>query len=246
MTDRWTALKAKAREQLSQRDYAAGSLSERLSSSGVSVAELLGADRAVLEAAWIPGVELVPRRVFRQRHRGFFGEFIRHGQGVTGNLGLWPQQWASATMFAGTSKGFHVHPPYIPEHTDAAAWFQHLFGPSPAPVSERPYAKEQWDVMFFVRGNVEMLLVDERLGLARRIMRFTIDGDDSNGVGHAGVVIPAGVAHAIRVEGSSDAVMVYGTTTVFDPAAEGRIADYVERAPLPADWQAYLDGTPEI
>jgi dTDP-4-dehydrorhamnose 3,5-epimerase-like enzyme len=88
-----------------------------------------------------------------------------------------------------------------------------------------------------------MLLVDERMGLPRRVMRFVLEGDDSGGNGHAGVVIPAGVAHALRVEGSTDAIMVYGTSTVFDPAAEGRIADDVERAPLPGEWQAYLEGT---
>jgi len=242
MSDQWTALKVSAREALSQRNYAAGSLLERLGSSGVSAVELLTADRASLESGWIPGVEFVPRRVFRQRHRGFFGEFVREGQGITGKLGMWPRQWASATMFAGTAKGFHIHPPHIPANMDPAAWFEHLFGPTPAPVSERPYEKEQWDIMFFVRGNVEMLLVDERMGMERRIMRFILEGDDSGANAHAGVVIPAGVAHALRVEGSADAIMVYGTSTVFDPAAEGRIADDVERAPLPAEWQAYLDG----
>jgi len=242
MTDPWTALNPAARAQLSQRNYAAGSLLERLSSSGVSAGELLAADRSSLESGWIPGVELVPRRVFRQRHRGFFGEFARQGQGVTGNLELWPRQWATATMFAGTAKGFHVHPPHVPQNWEPAAWFRHLFGASPAPVAERPYAKEQWDVMFFVRGNVEMFLVDERVGLERRIMRFILEGDDSGGTAHAGVVIPAGVAHALRVEGSSDAIMVYGTSTVFDPSAEGRIADEVERALVPAEWQAYMEG----
>lgn len=242
MSDQWTALKVAARAALSQRNYAAGSLLERLGTSGVTVAELLTADRAVLEPGWIPGVDLVPRRVFRQRHRGFFGEFVREGQGVTGKLGMWPRQWASATMFAGTAKGFHIHPPHVPAAMEPSVWFQHLFGPVPAPVSERLYDKEQWDIMFFVRGNVEMLLVDERLGMERRMMRFILEGDDSGGNVHAGIVIPPGVAHALRVEGSSDAIMVYGTSTVFDPAAEGRIADEVERAPLPADWQAYLEG----
>jgi dTDP-4-dehydrorhamnose 3,5-epimerase-like enzyme len=56
------------------------------------------------------------------------------------------------------------------------------------------------------------------------------------------VVIPAGVAHSLLLEGSDDAIMVYGTTTRFDPASEGRIADGVERAGLPLEWQAYLDG----
>ena len=241
--DRWIGLKSQARSALSQRNYAAASVLERLSTSGVSASELLTADRSTLAAGWIPGVEFVPRRVFRQRHRGFFGEFVREGQGITGNLGLWPRQWASARMFAGTAKGFHIHPPHIPEGRDPVGWFEHLFGANPAPVSERPYEKEQWDVMFFVQGNVEMLLVDERIGLDRRVMRFILEGDDSAALQHAGVVIPAGVAHALRVEGAADAIMVYGTSTVFDPAAEGRIADDVERAMLPPDWQAYLDGS---
>jgi hypothetical protein len=44
------------------------------------------------------------------------------------------------------------------------------------------------------------------------------------------------------VEGSTDAIMVYGTSTKFEPSFEGRIADSIERAPLPEDWQRYLDG----
>src|SRR6478735_7770925 len=102
---------------------------------------------------------------------------------------------------------------------------QRLFVSEPKNYALRPYDREQWDAMFFVQGNVEMLLVDERAGLERRIMRFIIEGDDSRGPGNVGVVIPAGVAHALRVEGSRDAIMVYGTTTSFEPAFEGRIAD---------------------
>ena len=34
--------------------------------------------------------------------------------------------------------------------------------------------------------------------------------------------------------------MVYGTSTEFEPTFEGRIADGIERAPLPVDWQSYL------
>jgi len=240
--ERWNGLNEAARSALSQRSYAAGTVLERLKGVGVTVGELLTSDRASLSAGWIPGVELVPRRVFRQKHRGFFGEFAREGQGLLGDLQIWPKQWATARMFAGTAKGFHIHPPFIPEGKEPAAWFQHLFGDCPAPVSERPYDLEQWDVMFFVQGNVEMLLVDERAGMERRIMRFLIEGDDSGGIHHCGVVIPAGVAHALLLEGSDDAIMVYGTTTRFDPAAEGRIADGVERAGLPAEWQTYLDG----
>jgi hypothetical protein len=35
--------------------------------------------------------------------------------------------------------------------------------------------------------------------------------------------------------------MVYGTSTTFVPASEGRIASSVESAPLPGPWQDYLD-----
>jgi dTDP-4-dehydrorhamnose 3,5-epimerase-like enzyme len=73
-------------------------------------------------------------------------------------------------------------------------------------------------------------------------MRFLIEGDDQRGANNVGVVIPAGVAHALRAEGGRDVIMIYGTTTQFDPGFEGRIADGVERAPLPAEWQSYLDG----
>lgn len=238
----WAGLTPAASASLSQRDYSSGSIVDRLRLVGVSASELLQADRASLAAGWIPGVELVPRRVFRQRHRGFFGEFARQDQGVLGALGLWPRQWATARMFAGTCKGFHIHPPHIPEGRQPADWFQHLYGAEPAPASERPYAREQWDVMFFIQGNVEMLLVDERTGLERRIMRIFVEGDDSGASQHAGVIIPAGVAHALRAEGSSDLIMVYGTTTTFQPEAEGRIADGVEKAPLPEQWQQYLAG----
>jgi hypothetical protein len=91
-----------------------------------------------------------------------------------------------------------------------------------------------------VAGNVEMILVDERAGLPRRVMRFLIEGDDQRGPNNAGLVIPAGVAHALRAEGSRDAIMVYGTSTIFRSDFEGRIAAEVESAALPEEWQKYL------
>ena len=239
--DRWIGLRASALGAMTHRNYETASLAERLRSSGATVAELLATDRQLLSAAWIPGVELLPRRIHRQRHRGFFGEFMREGQGVPGDLGFWPKQWATARMFAGTCKGFHIHPPFIPEGADPSAWVQQLYLSPSSPPCERPYDREQWDAMFFIQGNVEMLLVDERAGMERRVMRFLIEGDDSGGSAHAGVLIPPGVAHAIKVEGSADAIMVYGTTTVFDPEAEGRISDSIERADLPPDWVKYLE-----
>ena len=241
MSDVWHALKPQAREQLSQRDYSSKSLAERLATTGVEAGELLTAGAASLAEAWIPGVEIFGRKIHPQRHRGFFGEFARQGDGLLGAIGLWPKQWATARMFAGTAKGFHIHPPSIPEGTAPEAWSRKLFVEEPGNFALRPYDREQWDAMFFVQGNVEMLLVDERAGLPRRVMRFIIEGDDARGPSNAGVVIPAGVAHALRAEGARDAIMVYGTSTKFEPAFEGRISDSVERAPLPPEWQRYLE-----
>ena len=104
----------------------------------------------------------------------------------------------------------------------------------------RPYALEQWDVMFFLQGSAEMILVDERVGLERRVMRFIIEGDNRRGANNAGVVIPAGVAHALRAESGEDLIMVYGTSTQFNPGFEGRIESGLETAQLPPEWMAYL------
>ena len=143
-------------------------------------------------------------------------------------------------MFAGTEKGFHVHPPFVPEGEDPAAWFATLFaGEAPSPAL-RPYDREQWDVMFFLQGRLDLILCDERAGMPRRVMRLFIDGDNHRGANNAVVVIPPGVAHALRAEGSEDLVMVYGTTTVFSPAFEGRIGNEVEEMPYPPEWAAYL------
>ena len=243
--DLWKGLNKAAHAQLSQRDYGVKSLAGRLASSGVEVRELLTADRshAEIAAAWIPGVEFFARRVFPQRQRGIFSEFARRDEGLLAKIGLWPAQWATARMFAGTAKGFHIHPPSIPANIDPTAWFKKLFIDEPANYSLRAYDREQWDVMFFIQGNVEMVLVDERAGMPRRVMRFIIEGDDLRGANNAGVVIPPGVAHALRAEGSQDLIMVYGTSTKFEPAFEGRIASDVESAPLPSEWAAYLDKT---
>ncbi|MEQ1853088.1 MAG: hypothetical protein ABMA01_16035 [Chthoniobacteraceae bacterium] len=241
MNDAWKGIKPDARAKLAQRDYSQKTATERLATTGVEAGEAI-AKRPELAPAWIPGVEIFSRRVFPQRHRGFFGEFARMNEGPLHAIGLWPRQWATATMFAGTAKGFHIHPPHIPEGVTPDAWFRRLFVEEPQNFALRPYDREQWDAMFLAAGNIEMLLVDERAGMPRRVMRFLIEGDDLRGANNVGVVIPAGVAHALRAEGGQDVIMVYGTTTQFDPGFEGRIADGVERAPLPAEWQSYLDG----
>ncbi len=236
----WKALRPEARKALELRSYAQKDLAQALASSGVEAGKLTSKEaQGELREAWIPGVEVFARRVFQQRHRGYFAEFARKTDGILDSLGLWPQQWATALMYSGTCKGFHIHPPSIPDGEDPEAWFQRLFLDEPDNVALRPYDREQWDVMFFVRGIAEMFLIDERAGLPRRKMRFVIDGDQMPGPNNVGVIIPAGVAHAIRCASSEDLIMVYGTSTTFVPEFEGRMESGVERATLPEDWDRY-------
>ena len=115
-----------------------------------------------------------------------------------------------------------------------------MFVDEPGNFSLRRYAHEQWDVMFFVQGIAEMIMRDVRVGMPRRTMRFFVDGDNHRSAHNVGIVVPAGVAHAIRVEGSEDLIMVYGTSTSFRPEFEGRIASDVETAALPDSWQRFL------
>ena len=234
----WQGLRPEARHILETRDYSQADLAARVAGPGVGAGEL-----AALEPKpewWIPGVEVFSRRVFQQRQRGHFAEFARQGEGCLGKIGLWPKQWATALMFARTAKGFHIHPPHLPAGVAPDDWFRRLFIEEPENFSLRPYALEQWDAMFFVQGTLEMFLLDERAGMPRRRMRFVIEGDDRPGPDNAGVVIPAGVAHALQSISSKDLVMVYGTSTTFVPANEGRIRSGVEAATVPDDWTPYF------
>ncbi|MFL6537483.1 MAG: hypothetical protein ACJ8JD_04800 [Chthoniobacterales bacterium] len=235
----WQGLSADMRSVLSTRDYKSGDLAQQLATDGVEAGKLVTA-RAQLRDAWIPGVEIFPRTIYPQRHRGLFGEFVRRDEGILARIALWPKQWATARMFAQTAKGFHIHPPSLPDRTTAEEWMRRQFVDEPENFALRRYDQEQWDVMFFVQGRVEILLHDVRAGLPRRTMRLWIDGDNHRGANNAGIVVPAGVAHAIRVEGSEDAIMVYGTSTSFRPDFEGRIASEVETSVLPESWQRFL------
>ena len=241
-SDRWQALDPRIRGGLAERDYTTRSFARQIAETGVEIGRLATADRAEPEMtqAWIPGVEIFARTIYPQRHRGLFGEFARRDEGPLARIGLWPQQWSAARMFARTAKGFHIHPPSVPEGIAPNDWFQRLFVNEPENFSLRRYDEEQWDVMFFVQGRAEMILREARVGMPRRTMRFFIDGDDCRGPNNAGVVIPPGVAHAIRVEGSEDLIMVYGTSTSFRAEFEGRIGSEVETAELPASWQKFL------
>jgi len=238
----WAGLSSEARAALVTRDYSSADFPRQVAEVGVEAGKLVMADRgsAEMRAAWIPGVEVFARAIYPQRHRGSFGEFARRDEGLLAQIGLWPRQWATARMFAQTAKGFHIHPPRVPEGTDPAAWFQRLFVDEPANYALRLYQEEQWDVMFIVQGVAEMILRDARAGMASRTMRFIVDGDNHRGNNNVGIVIPPGVAHALRAEGSEDLIMVYGTSTSFRPEFEGRIASEVETASLPESWQRFL------
>jgi len=238
----WQGINPVARELLSARDYRTASFAQELAQRGVEAAELVSADRKQREVneAWIPGVEVFARNIYPQRHRGFFGEFVRCDEGVLARIGLWPKQWSAARMFAHTAKGFHVHPPSVPEGSVATDLLSRIFVDEPENYSLRRYDDEQWDVMFFLQGRVEMILCDIRTGLPRRVMRFFIDGDNHRSNNNAGVVVPPGVAHAIRAEGSEDVIMVYGTSTTFHPEFEGRIGSDIESAELPESWREFL------
>ena len=238
----WQGLAAGARTALVMRDYGSQTFSQRLAGAGIEAGKLASADRTSAEIweAWIPGVEIFSRTIYPQRHRGSFGEFVRRDEGVLARIGFWPAQWANARMFVQTAKGFHLHPPNIPDGTAPADWLRRCFVEEPDNYSLRRYEHEQWDVIFFVQGVAEMILRDVRAGLPPRTMRFFDDGDNHRGVNNVGVVVPPGVAHAIRVEGSEDVIMVYGTSTSFRPDFEGRIASDVETATLPESWQGFL------
>jgi dTDP-4-dehydrorhamnose 3,5-epimerase-like enzyme len=238
----WQGIDARARKALTTRNYRTASLAQEFSKRGIDASELAGAARnqREIKKAWIPGVAIFPRKIHLQRHRGSFGELVRRDEGILAQINFWPKQWSAARMFAQTAKGFHVHPPSIPKDSTAEDWLRRLFIDEPENYSLRRYDDEQWDVMFFLQGRAEMILCDVRAGLPRRTMRFFVDGDNHRSSSNVGVVVPPGVAHAIRAEGSEDVIMVYGTSVTFQPEFEGRIASEIETAQLPESWQQFL------
>ena len=192
----WQGIDPAVQNALTARDYRTASFAQELAQRGLDAGVLVSANKnqSEIKEAWIPGVEIFARKVYPQRHRGCFGEFVRRDEGILARIGLWPKQWSAARMFASTAKGFHVHPPSVPEGSTAADWVRRLFVDEPDNYSLRRYDDEQWDVMFFLQGRVEMILCDIRAGLQRRVMRFFVDGDNHRGNNNVGVVIPPGVA----------------------------------------------------
>ncbi|HEY6070938.1 MAG TPA: hypothetical protein VIU85_06155, partial [Chthoniobacterales bacterium] len=126
--DLWLGLDERARKALSARDYKTGTIAQRVSGPGVDAGEIAGTrGKTSLKQAWIPGVEIFPREIHPQRHRGSFGELAREGQGILGKIKLSPKQWSAARMFANSAKGFHIHPPHVPADATAEKWIRRLF-----------------------------------------------------------------------------------------------------------------------
>jgi len=234
----WHGLTQAARRQLRERQYSKPSLIGQISTGGAPISEIMDSESALRKAgAWIPGIQLFRRQVYCQAHRGYFSEMGRENEGLFKSLGFWPKQWATARMFAGTAKGFHIHPPHIPKGSEPGEWNRRFLKQKAPKVF---FEKEQWDVMFFLQGRCEFFLVDEREGLPRKVMRFFAGSDANDRQDNTVIAIPPGVAHAMRVEGSTDVLMVYGTSVTFSPAYEGRLASGVEAAELPPEWADYL------
>ena len=68
--DIWRGLQATAKSALSARDYRAPALAKRLAGVGVEAGQIVSANRRSLATVWIPGVEVFPRTIYVQRHRG--------------------------------------------------------------------------------------------------------------------------------------------------------------------------------
>jgi hypothetical protein len=129
--DLWQGIDPDAESSLTSRDYRTASFAQELALRGVDAGELVAADKTQHEIieAWIPGVEIFARKIYPQRHRGFFGEFVRRDEGILARIGLWPKQWSAARMFAATAKGFHVHPPIVPDGGAAKRCFCAISAP---------------------------------------------------------------------------------------------------------------------
>ena len=71
----WQGLAPEARTALVLRDYGPQTFSEQLARAGIEAGKLAFADRTSVEIreAWIPGVEIFPRTIYPQRHRGSVG-----------------------------------------------------------------------------------------------------------------------------------------------------------------------------
>ena len=122
---------------------------------------------------------------------------------------------------------------------DRRKWLRRLFVRSPENYSLRRYDDEQWDVMFFLQGTVEMIC-------AMCVPAFPSASCVSSSMA---IIIAAATMSewsfhpASRTpfawKAAEDVIMVYGTSTIFQPEFEGRIVSDVESAELPESWRKF-------
>ena len=67
----WQGIDPGAQDALRARDYRSASFAQELSRRGLDAVELVTADRnqRYIKEAWIPGVEIFPRKIYPQRQR---------------------------------------------------------------------------------------------------------------------------------------------------------------------------------
>jgi hypothetical protein len=109
----WKGIDRGARGSLNTRDYRTASFTQELSQRGLDAGELAAANRSQREIkdAWIPGVEIFARKVYPQRHRGLFGEFVRRDEGILARIGLWPNNGQLRECFQELPRAFTCIPP---------------------------------------------------------------------------------------------------------------------------------------
>src|ERR1044071_4323350 len=90
----WHGIDSSVQDALTPRDYRTASFAQELALRGVDAGEAVAADKnqREIKGAWIPGVEIFARKIYPQRHRGCFGEFVRRDDGILARIGLWPKQ----------------------------------------------------------------------------------------------------------------------------------------------------------
>ena len=95
--------------------------------------------------------------------------------------------------------------------------------------------------MFFLQGRVEMILCDvrARFAAARHAILHRWRQSSRQQQCGSGRFHPASRTR-FASKGAEDVIMVYGTSTIFHPEFEGRIASEIESAELPESWQKFL------
>jgi len=173
-SDRWHASRRMRQPPWSSATTVCARSANRIAEVGIEAGPLAAANRAdpEISEAWIPGVEISPRTIYPQRHRGSFGELARRDEGALARIGLWPRPMVSRADVCPNRERFSYSSSQRPEGTPPNEWFRRLFVIEPENFPLRRYDEEQWDVMFFMQGRAEMILREARAGLPQKTMRL--------------------------------------------------------------------------